>query len=50
MISVVAGVGFRKPVELSEEEMFTAFVHCGALLDPEREDVRGRDEHALKLQ
>ena len=31
--------------------MFTAFVHCGALeLDPEREDVRGRDEHALKLQ
>ena len=39
-----------KPIELSEEEMFTAFVHCGALLDPEREDVRGRDEHALKLQ
>ena len=28
-----------KPTELSEEEMFTAFVHCGALeLDPEHED------------
>ena len=39
-----------KPIELSEEEMFTAIVHRGALLDPEREDVRGRDEHALKLQ
>ena len=39
-----------KPIELSEEEMFTAFVHCGALLDLECEKARGRDEHALKLQ
>ena len=40
-----------KPIEPSaEEEMFTASVHCGALLDAEREDVRGRDEHALTLQ
>ena len=30
-----------RPTELSEEEMFTAFVHCGVLeLDPEREDRR----------
>ena len=30
-----------KPTELSEEEIFRAFVHCGALeLDPEREDRR----------
>ena len=36
-VIIVAGVG--SPFELSEEEMFTAFVHCGALeLDPERED------------
>ena len=30
-----------KPIELSEEETFTAFFHCGALeLDPESEDRR----------
>ena len=41
-----------KPIELSEEETFTALIHCGALeLDRcAKIDVHGHDEHALKLQ